>query len=450
MAKTAKKKAPAKKTASAGKASKKGAVKKAASKKAAPKKKKKVSGSTVTYEAKKAAPKKAAPKKAVPKKAAPKAEKVAQQTYGTPAMVAANKIRLVAGHNPRSKKITPLAIETLRDNIKKDGLLSRLVVRPTVEKNGAVKEGFFDLVSGERRFRALKHLGWSEIPVDIRHDLAGDDDRSRALAVAENSDDTRDGLNAVEMGRVFIDLKSKGWSVKRISSECGVHDRKVRRALELAAAPEEIQKRVENGEYSARVAGALVSFDSKTRAQIMPELKEIQKKNLKVTEKTVREIAKASAKQSGVVAEPGGTANKKQGAARARNLVTWKGSKEKQSCIPEICFYLDAATEKEKGTQEYGELRGAAAWALWDRGDLDSFWPPVEDLKGSDDPELDEKALEEFNSFVAAEAEKYDPKDEEIEFNEDDVSEELDLDEDDEDFDDEDFDEDDEADEDEE
>ncbi len=95
------------------------------------------------------------------------------------------------------RRFDPAKMAELRESIRRNGLLQRLVVRPAGEANRAL--GFdWELIAGERRWRNLTELGWTYVPVDVRHV----DDRTMAvLAATENIH--RDGLNPVEEARSF-------------------------------------------------------------------------------------------------------------------------------------------------------------------------------------------------------------------------------------------------------
>ena len=60
--------------------------------------------------------------------------------------------------------------EDLKQEIQRDGLLSPLIVRK--------KEGFYELIDGQRRFETLKELGWKKIPVEIQQ---VDDKKARLM-----------------------------------------------------------------------------------------------------------------------------------------------------------------------------------------------------------------------------------------------------------------------------
>ncbi|HWK88890.1 MAG TPA: ParB/RepB/Spo0J family partition protein, partial [Longimicrobium sp.] len=89
--------------------------------------------------------------------------------------------RIVANPFQPRREFTPEQLAELEDSIRQNGLLQPLVVRPAPA--GAAEGGEWELVAGERRWRAVRRLGWSEVPVVVR-EL---DDRSMlVLAIVEN------------------------------------------------------------------------------------------------------------------------------------------------------------------------------------------------------------------------------------------------------------------------
>jgi ParB family chromosome partitioning protein len=305
------------------------------------------------------------------------------------AIVPRKTLDIVKGFNPR-QHLT--GISELAANIKKDGLVTSVTVRP---KKG--KPGHFDLVAGERRVRALDMLGWEELPVLIRTDLEGDDERSKAVAVAENSEDGRHNLNPIEIGRVCKELEDKKWPVARIAAECGLHQQKVRRCLALLDAPKDVQKAVEAGEMSMITGIEVAKLDPKTRAKVKDQL------TSDTSAASVRRLVKAATQD-----EPtsGKAANRKKGVERDASLAAWKPSKVKQTVLRSLCHALQTSEENEIGTPQYHTVRGSIAALLWDRGELKT--PLLPDEKN--DAKEAKALLKKFSGIVAAEAAKHTPE----------------------------------------
>jgi ParB family chromosome partitioning protein len=301
-----------------------------------------------------------------------------------------SQIKVIKGFNPR----TDIGdVETLAKSIKNDGLLSALVVRPSG------KDGSFELIAGERRYRALESLDWKEpVPVLIRSDLMGDDDRALAVAVAENSEDGRSNLNVVELGRVCSSFEEKGWSVAQIASECGMHAQKVRRVLELMKQPKAIREKLASGDLTMNAGLELAKLDEKTRDDVVKAMEEggassaADIRRLRKQVKTEQDLEEAATS---------GPKKTKRGTPPKRVATAWKGSREKQQALQDLAAKL-AGLAKDEGDAEFLETRAMVCVLLWDRGDLSALTLPTESAKDS----ASVKALKFFWAIVAQEAAK--------------------------------------------
>jgi ParB family transcriptional regulator, chromosome partitioning protein len=90
----------------------------------------------------------------------------------------------------------PQKLEQLKNSIKEHGILEPLLVRP-------LENGFYELVAGERRYRAAKEAGLEEVPVVIRE---LDDKKAYQLALVENLQ--REDLNPIEETEGILELLS--------------------------------------------------------------------------------------------------------------------------------------------------------------------------------------------------------------------------------------------------
>ncbi len=122
------------------------------------------------------------------------------------------------------------SLEELAASIKERGVLEPIVVRP--HKTHA---GFFEIVMGERRYRASQLAGMPTIPAVIR-ELSDED--AAADALLENFQ--REDLNAIEKARAIQSLL-KFMSYEKAARTLGVSDTTIRRLLDLLELPEIIQ-----------------------------------------------------------------------------------------------------------------------------------------------------------------------------------------------------------------
>lgn len=281
------------------------------------------------------------------------------------AMLSLAQIKVIPDFNPRAE-IGDVA--SLAKSIREKGVLSSLVVRP------GKKDGTFELVAGERRYRALESLEWSHpIPVQIRTDL-DDDESALAVAVAENSEDGRQNLNAVELGRVCAKLAKKKWDVARIARECAIHPQKVRRVLSIMEQPSIVQKKIEAGEMNLQAGLELAKLDDKMRDDVIKAMGDGEVS----TAADIRRLRKSvEAERNAEEVATKGSKKTKSGTTAKRVATAWKGSREKQEMLQVICAKL-VAMDHDESDADFIEARAMVCTILWDRGDIDTLDLPSE------------------------------------------------------------------------
>lgn len=306
------------------------------------------------------------------------------------AQLSLSQIKVIKGFNPRADIGD---IDTLAKSIKKDGLLSALVVRPSG------KDGTFELIAGERRYRALESLDWkSPVPVLIRTDLVDDDDRALAVAVAENSEDGRSNLNVVELGKVCHGFEEKGWDVSRIASECGMHPQKVRRVLTLMAQPKALRDKLAKGEVTLTAGLELAKLDESVRDDVIKAMEDGGAASAQDIRRLRKQVETEKSLESAATSGPKKT---DRGTTPKRVPTAWRGSREKQQLLQELAAKLQGLG-KDESDADFLETRAMVCVLLWDRGDLQSVSIPHEDAKDS----ASVKALKVFWAIVAQEAAK--------------------------------------------
>lgn len=145
----------------------------------------------------------------------------------------------------------------LAASIRENGLLQPLVVRPAPGS-----EDRFELVAGERRFRALGTLDWKEAPVIVRD---ADDETLLVLALVENLQ--REALNPLEEAEGYEALGDQfGMKQAEIAKAVGKDRSTVANLLRLLNLPPSIRKLVEAGDLTQGHARALLSLDDPVRA----------------------------------------------------------------------------------------------------------------------------------------------------------------------------------------
>lgn len=149
------------------------------------------------------------------------------------------------------KNFSDEAIAALADSIREHGMLQPILVRP-------ISSGGYQIVAGERRWRAARMLGLDEVPVNIR-ELS--DLETMQIAIIENLQ--RENLNPVEEASGYNELIEKfGMTQDKVAKMVGRSRSAVANSVRLLSLPERVLKMLENGDISAGHARALLGFDN--------------------------------------------------------------------------------------------------------------------------------------------------------------------------------------------
>lgn len=143
------------------------------------------------------------------------------------------------------------SLAELAESIKQHGVLQPLLVRP-------LPEGGYQLVAGERRWRACRMAGVREVPVVIK-ELT--DTETMEIAIIENLQ--REDLNPIEEAEGLQALIDKcGFTQEEIATSVGKSRPAIANSLRLLRLPQEVREMTKNGEISAGHARALLAFDN--------------------------------------------------------------------------------------------------------------------------------------------------------------------------------------------
>ncbi len=159
--------------------------------------------------------------------------------------------------NPR-KDFREEELAELADSIRTKGLVQPIVVRPDTATGG------YEIVAGERRWRASQKAGLHSVPVIVR-DLS--DKEVLELAIIENVQ--RADLNAIEEAAGYRDLIERfEYSQEQVSEIIGKSRSHVANTLRLLKLPESVQAMVQDGKLTAGHARALIGqADAEALAQ---------------------------------------------------------------------------------------------------------------------------------------------------------------------------------------
>lgn len=175
-----------------------------------------------------------------------------------PAEVRRVKVAAIVPNPLQPRRVfTDEELKDLAASIRENGLLQPLVVRTAP---GATDR--FELVAGERRFRAISSLGWEDVPVLVRE---ASDETLLVLALVENLQ--REELNPLEEAEGYKTLTDRfGMSQADIARAMGKDRSTVANLLRLLNLPPSVRRLLESGELSMGHARALLSLDDTVRA----------------------------------------------------------------------------------------------------------------------------------------------------------------------------------------
>lgn len=147
------------------------------------------------------------------------------------------------------KNFTPEAIRELADSIREKGIVQPLIVR--------VRDDGFELIAGERRWRAAQLIGLAEVPVLVRE---ADDRAVLELALIENLQ--RENLNPLEEAHGYARLLEQfQLTQEEVAAKVGRNRATVANALRLLRLPAELQTFVREGQLSVGHAKVILGLN---------------------------------------------------------------------------------------------------------------------------------------------------------------------------------------------
>ena len=151
------------------------------------------------------------------------------------------------GLNQPRKRFDPESLSDLADSIRIHGVIQPVTVR-------RLASGYYQIIAGERRWRAAKQAGLEEIPAVI---IEADDRKVMELGLIENLQ--REDLNPAEEARGYQTLMEEyGLTQEQVAERMGKSRPAIANTLRLLALPEELLALVEEGTLSAGHARAIL------------------------------------------------------------------------------------------------------------------------------------------------------------------------------------------------
>lgn len=179
-------------------------------------------------------------------------------------------------YQPR-REFSDESIRELASTLDKEGLLQPIVVREQGDK--------YEIIAGERRYRAAKHLGWEKIPAIVNNI---DEAQAASLALIENLQ--REDLNPIDEAQAYNNLmKLNNLTQTALAQNIGKSQSYVANKMRLLKLSPKVQSYLASGEISPRHGRCLVGLTQKDQGRVLDE---ILANNLNVsdTEKIVKDV----------------------------------------------------------------------------------------------------------------------------------------------------------------
>ncbi len=180
--------------------------------------------------------------------------------------------------NQPRKSFDQEKLEELAESIRQHGVIQPLTVRK-------LASGYYQIIAGERRWRAARLAGLEEIPAVV---IEADDQKAMELAMIENLQ--REDLNPIEEAEGFrVLVETYGMTQEQAAERVGRSRSAVANALRLLDLNVSIQKLVEDGELSAGHARAILPLSPFLRVKAVSEITK-GGLNVRQTEKLVKTL----------------------------------------------------------------------------------------------------------------------------------------------------------------
>ncbi|TMW72009.1 nucleoid occlusion protein [Alteribacter natronophilus] len=169
-------------------------------------------------------------------------------------------------------------IDELAQTIKTHGIIQPIVVRE--------KDGRYEIIAGERRWRAVTKLGWETIPAVIKN---FNDSQTASVALIENLQ--REGLTSIEEATAYAKLIDiHGLTQESLAQRLGKGQSTVANKLRLLQLPQPVQEALLNREITERHARALISLRNEEKQTQLLEKVIAEELNVKQTEEQVKRM----------------------------------------------------------------------------------------------------------------------------------------------------------------
>ncbi len=184
------------------------------------------------------------------------------QTEGSSSINEIELSKIAVNPNQPRREFDPVALQELADSIAEIGIIQPITLRQ-------MDDGGYQIIAGERRFRASQMAGLTTIPAYIR---TADDENVMEMALIENIQ--REDLNSVEIALAYQHLLEQyGLTQERLSERVGKKRTTIANYLRLLKLPAPVQIGLQNKQIDMGHARALLALDDpKLQVKVYEEI----------------------------------------------------------------------------------------------------------------------------------------------------------------------------------
>ncbi len=229
----------------------------------------------------------------VPEKAAKAKAAASKDAAGTEGSVISMRISKVEPNRDQPRKyFDDQAIEELADSVRQFGIIQPLLVQE--------KDDYYEIIAGERRWRAAQKAGLKEVPVIIKNFTS-----QEAVEVSLIENIQREDLNPIEEAKAYERLvRDYGLSQEAVAGRVSKSRSSVTNSMRLLRLEESVQGMVETGAISEGHARAILGLTIPEEQKITAERVAKEHLSVRQTEKLVRDLTRPGKHKARVQANP--------------------------------------------------------------------------------------------------------------------------------------------------
>ncbi len=197
--------------------------------------------------------------------------------------------KLIPRQNQPRRTVDPTELEQMAATIRALGIIQPIVVRPLDDQSG----DRYQIVAGERRWRAAQLAGMSAVPTIVR---ILDERRTALYSLAENV--ARSDLNPVDLAKGYQSVvEEHGFSQTELAEAIGQNVKTVNRVLRLLKLPDSIQELIERGALTAKHGELLLGLSKARQIELAQSAAE-QQWSVRELERQIAKPAEAAQRKS--------------------------------------------------------------------------------------------------------------------------------------------------------